>query len=102
MAMARTGATVSDVTHDAGGWPASADRSGASWKVGIVSTFLVFATLVLATACTFILSAVVTQGRLSSITVDGVSLSIRRLVAIGDQWATTRDKIHDELLLRND
>jgi hypothetical protein len=70
--------------------------------VGLVSTFLVLATLVLATACIFILSAVVAQGRLSSITIDGVGLSIRKLVAIGDQWATTRDKIRDELQLLND
>jgi hypothetical protein len=50
--MTRTGATVSEMTHDAGVQPATGGRSGARWKVGLVSMFLVLATLVLATACT--------------------------------------------------
>ena len=94
------GQTMSDVTP--GGSSAAAPRASTGWKGWMVSVFLVFATIVLAAACVFVLSAVVTQGRLSSITIDGINISIRRLVAVGDQWATTRDKIRDELQLRND
>jgi len=90
---------MTDTAATASGAPRTA---AAGWKGWIVSLFLVFATVVLAAACIFVLSAVVTQGRLSSITIDGVPLSIRRLVAIGDEWAATRDKIRDELRLRND
>jgi hypothetical protein len=80
---------------DAGGGAASAKR----W---IASAILVAATVLLASCCIFILSTVLTQARLSSIAIDGVSLSIRRLVAVGDQWATTRDQIRDEMQLRNE
>jgi len=52
--------------------------------------------------CIFILSGVLAQTRLSSITIDGVPLSVRRLVSIGDQWKTTRDQIQSELKLRNE
>jgi hypothetical protein len=44
---------------------------------------------------------VLAQTRLSSIAVDGVSLSVRKLFSIGDQWKTTRDQIQTELQLRN-
>ncbi len=90
---------MADTAATGSGAPRTA---AAGWRGGVVSVFLVFATVALAAGCIFVLSAVVTQGRLSSIAIDGVPLSIRRLVAIGDQWATTRDKIHDEIGLRND
>jgi len=72
-----------------------------SWKTWLVSAALVIATLLLAASCIFILSTVLAQTRLSSITIDGVSLSVRKLFSIGDQWKTTRDQIQTELQLRN-
>jgi hypothetical protein len=74
---------------------------GRSWKSWLASAGLVIATLLLAASCIFILSSVLAQGRLSSITIDGVNLSVRKLVSIGDQWKTTRDQIQTELQLRN-
>jgi len=81
------------------------DRGGArarGWKSWLVSAGLVIATVFLAAWCIFILSSVLAQTRLSSITIDGVSLSIRKLVSVGTQWKTTRDQIQTELQLRND
>jgi hypothetical protein len=75
--------------------------AGRSWKSWLVSAALVIVTLLLATACIFILSSVLAQARLSSITIDGVTLSVRKLFSIGDQWRTTRDQIQTELELRN-
>jgi hypothetical protein len=72
------------------------------WKAWLVSACLVIATVVLAALCIFILSSVLAQGRLSTITIDGVSLSIRKLVSVGDQWKTTRDQIQKQLQLRNE
>jgi lambda repressor-like predicted transcriptional regulator len=93
--MADTGSAASRGTSADGG------TAGRSWKTWLVSAGLVAATLLLATACIFILSSVLGQGRLSSITIDGVNLSIRKLVSIGDQWKTTRTQIQTELQLRN-
>ena len=85
---------------------ASRDMGGGaavrSWKTWLVSAGLVVATVLLAASCILILSGVLAQTRLSSITIDGVSLSVRRLVSIGDQWKTTRDQIQSELQLRNE
>src|SRR5689334_3819283 len=72
-----------------------------NWKSWLVSAALVIATLLLAAACIFILSSVLAQARLSSITIDGVSISVRKLFSIGDQWKTARDQIQTELQLRN-
>jgi hypothetical protein len=66
-----------------------------------ISLTLVFATVLLAISCIFLLSSVLSQARLSSITIDGVSLSVRRLVAVGDQWSTNRDQIRKEMQLRS-
>jgi hypothetical protein len=74
----------------------------ANWTSWFVSVSLVVVTLFLAACCIFLLSSVLTQGRLSAITIDGVGLSIRKLVAVGDQWATTREQIEKEIKQRND
>src|ERR1700739_4559854 len=74
---------------------------GRSWKSWLASAGLVIATLLLAASCIFILSSVLAQGRLSRIRSDGVTLSVRKLVSIGDQWKTNRDQIQTELQLRN-
>jgi len=85
---------MSDAVETGNRRPGDEAASGAvSAKRWIASAILVVATVLLASCCIFILSAVLTQARLSSIAIDGVSLSIRRLVAVGDKWATTRDQI---------
>jgi len=93
--MADTGSTASR----------GADASGGdirrSWKAWLVSAALVIATVLLAAWCIFILSSVLAQTRLSGIAIDGVNLSIRKLVSVGNQWRTTRDQIESELQLRN-
>jgi hypothetical protein len=94
--MADTGSTAG------GGAETSRKGAGWSWKGWLVSAGLVIATVLLAASCIFTLSAVLAQTRLSSITIDGVSLSVRRLVAIGAQWKTTRDQIQSQLQLRNE
>ncbi len=76
--------------------------AAAGWTNWFVSVCLVFATLILVACCVFLLSSVLTQGRLSGIAIDGVNLSIRKLVAVGDQWATTREQIEQEVRQRND
>src|SRR5579871_2525222 len=93
--MAETG-TGASRSADAG--RGAAARSLRSW---IVSAGLVIATVLLAVLCIFILSSVLAQTRLSSITIDGVSLSVRRLVSVGSQWKTVREQIESELQLRN-
>jgi lambda repressor-like predicted transcriptional regulator len=81
---------------------ASRGAATGSWKSWLASAGLVVATVLLAGSCILILSGVLAQARLSGITIDGVSLSVRRLVSIGDQWKTTRDQIQSELQLRNE
>jgi hypothetical protein len=73
-----------------------------SWKAWLASAALVIVTVLLAACCILILSGVLAQARLSSIAIDGVSLSVRRLVSVGSQWKTTRDQIQSELQLRDD
>src|SRR5262245_53521153 len=98
------GATMADTASSASGPAGNGGQSAAitGWKSWLVSAGLVIVTVVLAACCIFILSSVLAQARLSSITIDGVSLSVRKLVSIGNQWKTTRDQIQAELQLRND
>ncbi|HEY4921714.1 MAG TPA: hypothetical protein VII40_16550 [Xanthobacteraceae bacterium] len=70
------------------------------WR-GAVSFILVGLTLLLAAGCIFILSSVLEQTRLASIAIDGVNISVRRLVSVGDQWRITREQIAQEAKLRD-
>src|SRR5215467_12653222 len=93
---------MTDTVMTAGvGVEASRGPAARSWKSWLASAGLVIATLLLATVCIFILSSVLAQTRLSSITIDGVTLSVRKLFSIGDQWKTARDQIQTQLQLRN-
>jgi hypothetical protein len=93
-----TDTSTTATQRPAGDVPAPAG-GGMRW---FASLALVGGTLALAACCVFILSSVLAQARLASITIDGVNLSVRRLVAVGDQWKTTRDQIQRELQLRNE
>jgi len=94
--MADTASSASNLAGEGG------RREPKSWKSWLISAGLVITTVIFAACCIFILSSVLAQARLSSITIDGVSLSVRKLVSIGGQWKTTRDQIQTELQLRND
>src|SRR5215831_14372715 len=96
---------MADTASGESGGTRNGEKAGPAhrgWKGWLVSAALVLATVILAGMCIFLLCSVLAQARLSTITVDGVALSIRRLVAVGDQWKTTRDQIQNELQLRND
>lgn len=95
--MVDTAGSGSGVSRDGGG-----AAGVAGWKGWLVSAGLVLATAILAALCIFILSSVLAQARLSGITIDGVNLSVRKLVSVGEQWKTTRDQIQKQLQLRND
>jgi hypothetical protein len=49
-------------------------------------------TLITGLACIFVLSATLTQARISSLAIEGVSLSIWKLDTVRQQWATIRDQ----------
>lgn len=73
---------------------AAAPRGG--WRNRIVSTLLIGVTLVIAMLCVIVLSSTLTQTRLSTITVDGVNLSIWKLDSVGRQWAGIRRLIQSQ------
>jgi hypothetical protein len=49
-------------------------------------------TLLTGITCIFVLSATLTQARISSLAIEGVSLSIWKLDTVRQQWATIRDQ----------
>jgi hypothetical protein len=55
------------------------------------ATFIGF-TLITGVICIFVLSATLTQARISSLAIEGVSLSIWKLDTVRQQWATIRDQ----------
>src|SRR5882757_6711298 len=55
------------------------------------AVFIVF-TLITGITCIFVLSATLTQARISSLAIEGVSLSIWKLDTVRQQWATIRDQ----------
>lgn len=56
------------------------------------SLALIVITLSIGVACIFALSATLTQSRISSLAIEGVSLSIWKLDAVRQQWVTIRDQ----------
>ena len=55
------------------------------------SLLLVLMTLFIGALCIIFLSATLTQGRLASITIDGVSLSIPRLSYVAKRWSELQE-----------
>ncbi len=58
-----------------------------------VSVLLVVLTLLISAVAVIVLSCTLTQGRMSSLSIDGVTLNIWKLNAIRQDWQDARDKI---------
>ena len=64
-----------------------------SWaKSFFASLAFIGFTVITGFACIFVLSATLTQARISSLAIEGVSLSIWKLDTVRQQWATIRDQ----------
>lgn len=59
----------------------------------LTSTILIVFTLVIGLLCVLVLSCTLTQTRMSTISVDGVVVSIWKLNSIGRQWADIRTEL---------
>jgi hypothetical protein len=66
---------------------------GAYITRGFISVFLMILTVVVSFIAVIVLSCTLTQGRMSSLTVDGVNLSVWKLNAIQQDWSITRQRI---------
>jgi hypothetical protein len=86
------GGNMADDTQD----PAGARPIGVSITRGLMSVLLVILTLVISFFAVIVLSCTLTQGRMSSLTIDGVSLSVWKLNAIQQDWFIARKRIKDE------
>jgi hypothetical protein len=60
----------------------------------LVGLLLVVLTLLISAIAVIVLSCTLTQGRMSSLSIDGVTLSIWKLDATRVDWGTARDRIH--------
>src|ERR1700674_933871 len=59
-----------------------------------ISTMLIAFTIALGALCVLVLSCTLTQTRMSSISIDGVNISIWKLDDIRKQWNDIREQIH--------
>lgn len=70
------------------------DKSGALATL-LTSTILIVFTLAVGVLCVIVLSCTLTQTRMSTMSVDGVTVSIWKLDSIGRQWADIRAQLAD-------
>ncbi|MEA2941542.1 MAG: hypothetical protein QOD09_2071 [Bradyrhizobium sp.] len=61
-----------------------------------VGVLLVVLTLLISGVAVIVLSCTLTQGRMSSLSIDGVTLNIWKLNAIRQDWEDARDSIHTQ------
>src|ERR1700710_2066809 len=61
-----------------------------------VGLLLVVLTLLISAVAVIVLSCTLTQGRMSSLSIDGVTLNIWKLNAIRVDWQEDRDSIHTQ------
>jgi hypothetical protein len=78
--------------------PASDRPIGATITRGFISGSLMILTAVVSFVAVIVLSCTLTQGRMSSLSVDGVSLSVWKLDAIHEDWLSLRQEIKEEQL----
>jgi hypothetical protein len=71
-------------------------RIGASVTKVVVSLFLVCLTLLISFIAVIVLSSTLTQGRMSTLSIDGVTMSVWKLDAIRQDWSITRQRIKDQ------
>lgn len=74
---------------------AAADRPG-KLREWVTSTVLIVFTIAVGLLCVLVLSCTLTQSRMSSISIDGVSVSIWKIDDIGTQWAAIREQIGEQ------
>jgi outer membrane murein-binding lipoprotein Lpp len=80
------------VTESAEGAPPGQNLS--SWAHDwIIRTSLICLTLLIAVLCILLLAGTLTQSRISSISVDGVNISVWKLDDIRKQWKDIRDQL---------
>jgi hypothetical protein len=73
-----------------------ASRISASVAKALISVLLMLLTVATSFIAVILLSCTLTQGRMSSLSVDGVSLSVWKLDAIRQDWSTVRDRIKEQ------
>lgn len=66
---------------------------GATAVRNVTNAVLITFTLCIGIACVIILAATLTQTRISSVTIDGVPVSIWKLDSIREQWALLRKQV---------
>jgi hypothetical protein len=76
--------------------PASAARISASIGDAFISVLLVALTLVISFIAVIVLSSTLTQGRMSTLSINGVTMSVWKLDAIWQDWNITHQRIKDQ------
>ena len=71
----------------------SRSRKSGGLAAWLTSTILIVFTLVIGLLCVLVLSCTLTQTRMSSISIDGVNVSIWKLDDIRKQWTDIRKQI---------
>jgi len=66
---------------------------GANAVRNLTNAALTAFTLCIGISCVIILAATLTQTRISSVTIDGVPVSIWKLDSIREQWASLRAQV---------
>jgi hypothetical protein len=61
-----------------------------------VGVLLVVLTLLISSVAVIVLSCTLTQGRMSSLSIDGVTLNIWKLNAVRVEWSDARESIHTQ------
>jgi uncharacterized protein (DUF3084 family) len=72
------------------------ENGGSRFRAFLTSTLLIAFTMAVGLTCVLVLSCTLTQMRMSSISVDGVSISIWKLDDIRKQWTGIRDQIFEQ------
>jgi hypothetical protein len=74
----------------------AADEEPSMLREWTTSTLLIVFTLTLGLLCVLVLSCTLTQTRMSSISIDGVNISVWKLDDIRKQWTDIRNQIHTQ------
>jgi len=75
---------------------ASSDEAASKFRQIVTSILLVLFTSAVGVVCILVLACTLTQTRLSTISIDGVTISIWKLDDTRTQWKKIRDRIRDQ------
>jgi len=75
---------------------ASSDEAASKFRQIVTSILLVLFTSAVGVLCILVLACTLTQTRLSTISIDGVTISIWKLDDTRTQWKKIRDRIRDQ------